>query len=69
MGFFATFFGSQGDTSIEDWMADIAAIFHWSPDVMGRFDLDELLQWRNLAIERNNQKLRFYAQLMGKKLQ
>ncbi|GAB2721730.1 GpE family phage tail protein [Comamonas sediminis] len=50
-------------------MADIAAVFHWPPDVMGRFDVDELLQWRNLAIERSNQKLRFYAQLLGKKLQ
>ena len=33
-------------------MANIAAIFHWPPDVMERMDLDELMQWHDLAVER-----------------
>ena len=40
--------------SIESCMADIALIFHWPPNVMNEFDLDELLQWRELAVQRWN---------------
>lgn len=30
-------------------MADIAAIFHWSPDVMDGMSLGELASWREQA--------------------
>lgn len=34
-------------------MADIAAIFHWSPAVMDEFSLQELMEWRERARERS----------------
>ena len=30
-------------------MADIAAIFHWTPDEMNKMDLEELMEWREQA--------------------
>lgn len=33
-------------------MADIALVFHWTPDVMSAMDLDELMEWRERARER-----------------
>lgn len=33
-------------------MADVAAIFHWSPDVLGAMPLEELLKWQGLAVDR-----------------
>lgn len=35
-------------------MGDLAAIFHWGPDVMNPMSLDELLKWHRLAIDRWN---------------
>ena len=34
-------------------MADIAAIFHWAPDVMGAMSLSELADWREHARRRS----------------
>lgn len=33
-------------------MADIAIVFHWTPEVMNPMPLDELMDWRELARER-----------------
>lgn len=33
-------------------MADIALVFHWSPDVMEKMDVTELADWREKARER-----------------
>ncbi|RJF82340.1 GpE family phage tail protein [Azospirillum cavernae] len=33
-------------------MADVAAVFHWSPDLMDMMEPEELLRWRGLARER-----------------
>jgi len=33
-------------------MADIAAVFGWTPDVMDRMDLVDLIGWHDLAVER-----------------
>ncbi|NML31775.1 GpE family phage tail protein [Paraburkholderia antibiotica] len=30
-------------------MADIATVFHWSPEVMGAMSVDELADWRERA--------------------
>ena len=30
-------------------MADIAVVFHWTPDVMDRMDIWELAAWRERA--------------------
>jgi hypothetical protein len=46
-------------------MADIAAVFHWPPDVMGQFALEELMQWHRRAQERYKQKMQLIAQLLG----
>lgn len=35
-------------------MADVAYLLHWSPDNMHGMELDELVLWRNLAVERHN---------------
>ncbi|PKP92275.1 MAG: GpE family phage tail protein [Alphaproteobacteria bacterium HGW-Alphaproteobacteria-16] len=35
-------------------MADIAAIFHWPLSELRALDVDELITWRDLAIERWN---------------
>ena len=35
-------------------MADIAAIFHWPPDVLDAMDLDQLATWHALAVDRWN---------------
>lgn len=34
-------------------MANIAVIFHWSPQVFADMTLSELMQWHQKAIERN----------------
>lgn len=33
-------------------MADIAAIFHWPPETFDRMPLEDLMSWREMAIER-----------------
>lgn len=33
-------------------MADIATIFHWSPQLMEVMDIGELRKWHAMAIER-----------------
>lgn len=35
-------------------MADIATVFHWSPDCMDAMPVHELLDWRALAVDRWN---------------
>lgn len=34
-------------------MADIAVVFHWSPEVMDGMSVEELMAWRERARERN----------------
>ncbi|MEE4451474.1 GpE family phage tail protein [Novosphingobium resinovorum] len=34
-------------------MADLAIVFHWSPDVMDGMDLSELMSWRAQAARRS----------------
>ncbi len=34
-------------------MADIAAIFHWTPEVMESMEILELAQWRDKARRRS----------------
>jgi hypothetical protein len=34
-------------------MADIAAVFHWDPAVMDRFELVDLMEWRERARQRS----------------
>ncbi|MFG6718609.1 GpE family phage tail protein [Burkholderia pseudomallei] len=36
-------------------MADIALVFHWSPEVMASMSLPELMDWRERARERYEQ--------------
>ncbi|WP_017922482.1 MULTISPECIES: GpE family phage tail protein [Burkholderia] len=36
-------------------MADIALVFHWSPDVMDAMPLPDLMAWRERARERHDQ--------------
>lgn len=33
-------------------MADIALVFHWTPDAMADMDTEELMEWRERARER-----------------
>jgi hypothetical protein len=33
-------------------MADIATVFHWTPEAMYPFSLAELMEWRERARER-----------------
>ena len=33
-------------------MADVAAVLGWPPSAMRDMDVDELLEWRRLAMER-----------------
>jgi hypothetical protein len=35
-------------------MADIALVFHWSPQVMDRMPVHELMEWRSKAAKRHN---------------
>lgn len=35
-------------------MADIATIFHWSPESMNPMLISELMEWRELARVRSN---------------
>jgi hypothetical protein len=41
--------GAAGST-VEELIAPIAGIFHWSPETCFAFDLVELLEWRNHAV-------------------
>lgn len=34
-------------------MADLAAVFHWTPDVMDKMSLRELMDWREEARKRS----------------
>ncbi|WP_082576614.1 GpE family phage tail protein [Lysobacter sp. Root604] len=34
-------------------MADIAAVFHWTPQAMENMTLSELMEWRERARERS----------------
>ncbi|MFA6125065.1 MAG: GpE family phage tail protein [Sphingomonas sp.] len=34
-------------------MADLATVFHWSPDVMNPMSVTELMAWRERAAVRN----------------
>jgi len=34
-------------------MADIALVFHWSPETMDAMDIAELMEWREAARLRN----------------
>jgi len=34
-------------------MADIAVIFNWSPDVMDKMEIEELLDWQDRARARS----------------
>ncbi|WP_307119048.1 GpE family phage tail protein [Sphingomonas kyeonggiensis] len=51
------FFSDGGDEGgepgpVEQACADIAAVFHWPPEVMAAMTLDELMMWQSLAIDR-----------------
>jgi len=35
-------------------MADIAMVFHWSPDVMAEMSVGEIVSWREKAADRWN---------------
>ncbi|USU08911.1 GpE family phage tail protein [Sphingomonadaceae bacterium OTU29MARTA1] len=35
-------------------MADIAFVFHWSPDVLDGLPVRDLMQWRERAARRHN---------------
>lgn len=35
-------------------MADIAAIFHWGPDVLDAMPLEQLAEWHGMAVDRWN---------------
>lgn len=34
-------------------MADIASVFHWSPETMDKMDMFELASWREKARQRS----------------
>ncbi|HEE9760575.1 TPA: GpE family phage tail protein [Pseudomonas putida] len=34
-------------------MADIATVFHWTPDAMSAMSLSELMEWRERARQRS----------------
>lgn len=38
---------------VEDAMADIAVIFHWSPQAMADMSISELMEWREQARKRH----------------
>lgn len=33
-------------------MADVAVVFHWPPSELRELEVEELLNWRRLALER-----------------
>lgn len=35
-------------------MADVAMLLHWPPATMHPMELSELMQWRQLAVQRHN---------------
>lgn len=39
--------------TVDDAIADIAAVFHWQPSTFNDMYLDELMSWREKAIERS----------------
>ncbi|POY41613.1 hypothetical protein C3Z13_11150 [Avibacterium endocarditidis] len=42
--------------TVEDTIADIATVFHWSPNVFDEMELDELMQWRGKPVNGQNIK-------------
>ena len=54
------FFRAEGSAGvalprkIEEAMADIAFVFHWTPECMGSMELAELMTWQALAVKRFN---------------
>ena len=53
------FFGTEGGpvpADVTEAMADIAAIFHWTPSEMDRMSPAEILIWRTCAAERTPKK-------------
>lgn len=48
--FFAIETGSDAvPVNVDEAMADLAIVFHWSPADMSGFSLAELMQWREMA--------------------
>ncbi|KAB1492581.1 GpE family phage tail protein [Serratia proteamaculans] len=41
--------------SVDDLMADIATIFHWPPSELYPMTPQELLNWRDKALQRSGQ--------------
>ncbi|WP_413789430.1 GpE family phage tail protein [Gallibacterium faecale] len=39
--------------TVDDAIADIATVFHWQPTAFNEMYLDELMSWREKAIERS----------------
>lgn len=33
-------------------MGDIAAIFHWGPEVLNSMSLEEIVKWHRIALDR-----------------
>ena len=48
------FFGEIRDlpSCVDDVIANIAVVFHWTPADCADFSLDELMQWEQRAIKR-----------------
>ena len=42
--------------SIDDIIADLAVVFHWTPDTCHAMPLDELMAWHDKARERSQVK-------------
>lgn len=34
-------------------MANIAVVFHWPPQAMDAMELEELMRWHDMAVERS----------------
>jgi len=45
-------------------MADLAAVFHWPPDVMWEMYPEDLVRWHALARERDRDRLRSLAGML-----
>lgn len=37
-------------------MANLAAVFHWTPETMNPMSLDELMLWHGKAVERSGKE-------------
>lgn len=49
-------------------MADIAAVYHWSPEIMRAMSFAELLGWSARAIAQHMSKMKLLASIMGVRL-